>query len=1006
MKVLCTLLLMVLLLAVSAQTRAACSPYLGRATVNEVYKLSQGGGGGPGLRFIEFKLLDTGIPASVYAGWSVGVCADQTQGGGTTTYCTNVPLSAATVTLPYLVIDQGDIGSNYFNVPDGMDVVLRDGNGDAIDYVSVAGYTRQSVSCPYYFDTTANSNGRSTFDVFREPDGTGEWDQEPGNSGPVTEGAPNTENPGEPNLSITNVTVFEGQAATFTVTLDAPATRTVEVDYRTLDGTAQAGVHYTAASGTLTIPPGATQATFSIQTLDGPATTDVYFNVLLSGAENAIVLTHYATATIQVGGALQGFSITPGSTNASTCAPVSVTFTALDGGGAILNDYTGTVAITTSSGHGNWAVNTAAQSLVPSPDSDDNGSVGYTFAAADKGSMILDLSNTHADDLTITVADTSAGVSATSGVYRFRDNTFVITEDPVQVAGRDQTMTVTMWRKDPATGNCLVATDYQASAQSLKAWLVRDGADPGGAAPAIGGSSLPGTPPALANISLDFSANPGRAAFAMSTTDVGKYVLYLRDATRTYAQDVDITGATGIVTTRPFGLGVSAYQGATANPAGTASSGTKFVAAADPFSVAVGAYLWNTADDANDDGIPDTGTDISDNGLTPSFAWDTALEETAPYTPAAPAAPVLSGSLVLGSGGYAGGQASAAGIKYAEAGSFTLRAVAGDYLNTPGLDVTGTAVVGRFHPYGVSLESAAVTPGCAGFTYMGQGTLGLQLSLTARNKDGAVTALYDGAKGYAFTASLAWVAENGNDGNDLGARVTAPALGWTDGTGTLDTAAARFVRAAAPDGRFGDLQLGIRLVDPQDGVALTAHDMNAATANDCAADAANPCDGLGVGAPQDLRFGRLVLENAFGSEYQPLAVPFYTQYFVDQETGFVTSGEDGCTTVDPATQLALSNPQTAGGAPQPGTAPMNVGSGTSSAGIANAPFLGGSAGLALSPPGSTGYIDIAVDASAAPWLLFDWDGDGAHDNGPPPARAVFGQYRGNDRIIYWREVFQ
>ena len=65
-----------------------------------------------------------------------------------------------------------------------------------------------------------------------------------------------------PSLSISDAAVTEGNTgptnATFTVSLSAPSSQTVTVNYSTADGTALAGVDYVANSGTLTFTPGQT----------------------------------------------------------------------------------------------------------------------------------------------------------------------------------------------------------------------------------------------------------------------------------------------------------------------------------------------------------------------------------------------------------------------------------------------------------------------------------------------------------------------------------------------------------------------------------------------------------------------------------------------------------------------------------------------------------------------------------------------------------------------------
>ncbi len=62
-----------------------------------------------------------------------------------------------------------------------------------------------------------------------------------------------------PEISIGNVTITEGdrtKQATFTVSLDTPATQTVKVDYQTVSDTASSGDDYRYKSGTITFKPG------------------------------------------------------------------------------------------------------------------------------------------------------------------------------------------------------------------------------------------------------------------------------------------------------------------------------------------------------------------------------------------------------------------------------------------------------------------------------------------------------------------------------------------------------------------------------------------------------------------------------------------------------------------------------------------------------------------------------------------------------------------------------
>jgi hypothetical protein len=100
--------------------------------------------------------------------------------------------------------------------------------------------------------------------------------------------------PGLPTVSIGDVSANEGNSGTvsaaFAVSLSAPSSNTVTVNYATADGTATAGSDYTAASGSVTFPPGTTSQTINV-VISGDTTIEATetFVVNLSGASNAVI---------------------------------------------------------------------------------------------------------------------------------------------------------------------------------------------------------------------------------------------------------------------------------------------------------------------------------------------------------------------------------------------------------------------------------------------------------------------------------------------------------------------------------------------------------------------------------------------------------------------------------------------------------------------------------------------------------------------------------------------
>ncbi|MCC7181088.1 MAG: hypothetical protein IT177_22105 [Acidobacteria bacterium] len=104
-------------------------------------------------------------------------------------------------------------------------------------------------------------------------------------------------------IAIADQSVLEGDAgvveAVFTVSLSAPSSSIVSVDFTTVEDSAQADADYRSASGTLTFAPGETTSTVTVlvegDTVQEP---DETFTILLSNPDGATLADDEATGTI------------------------------------------------------------------------------------------------------------------------------------------------------------------------------------------------------------------------------------------------------------------------------------------------------------------------------------------------------------------------------------------------------------------------------------------------------------------------------------------------------------------------------------------------------------------------------------------------------------------------------------------------------------------------------------------------------------------------------------
>ena len=139
----------------------------------------------------------------------------------------------------------------------------------------------------------------------------------------------------------------------------------------------------------------------------------------------------------------------------------------------------------------------------------------------------------------------------------------------------------------------------------------------------------------------------------------------------------------------------------------------------------------------------------------------------------------------------------------------------------------------------------------------------------------------------------------------------------------------------------------------------------------------------------ELRYGRWAMENALGPETQSLKIPMRIEQW--NGSSFVTSADEDCSSYAAANLLHVDD--------------LGAGSTTPSG---SATLVSGEATLAnqiqLSAPGMGNQGTSALQYQGDSWLRFDWDNDASTADTDATATATFGQYRGHDRIIYWREV--
>lgn len=142
--------------------------------------------------------------------------------------------------------------------------------------------------------------------------------------------------------------------------------------------------------------------------------------------------------------------------------------------------------------------------------------------------------------------------------------------------------------------------------------------------------------------------------------------------------------------------------------------------------------------------------------------------------------------------------------------------------------------------------------------------------------------------------------------------------------------------------------------------------------------------------------GRLMLNSVNGAENAALTLPFYMQYW--NGSVYALNTADNCSSLN-ATDLQMNDAANWSGI-NLRTSNSSSASATTNASLFPAVVAQGAGAILFTAPNNTGWVDISASSSLPLWMQ-----DLSLSSGLAPARASFGYYRGNDRLIYRREVF-
>ncbi|MFM5033326.1 DUF6701 domain-containing protein [Aeromonas media] len=694
--------------------------------------------------------------------------------------------------------------------------------------------------------------------------------------------------------------------------------------------------------------------------------------------------------------------------NALTCNPETLTIRACANASCsqLFTDPVSAALIPAKSGSNGWIA---------------SGQVSYNGSSAmvsfSGGSTSLQLRNNLSGAVTVGVSGStpsttplnttlcrsgSGALSAAACTLNFADSGFLFNVLDT-LANKPQQVVMTAVRKDNTSQLCVPSfqkqtkritfwSDYNVPATNLFGSQIR-----------IDKTAIATTAGAPTAMDLYFNELGETTLKDVSYPDAGQMRLNARHDGSGDTAGLVMTGS-DLFVSRPVGLCIKAPQGecmrgANATNADYAANCPVFKKTGETFSLNIQAVAWQADND---------GDLCRDNLVTPNFALaniglSSQLVAPKPGVEAVVGTPRYDHSNQKGSNNL-----NSVGQSVNEVGLFSMTATppTAGYFNYT-IPPATSVPVGRFIPVDFNLVSGNITPACGDFSYMGQPFL-TELYVQARNQAGTVTQNYRGdfAKGDAYLS-----AANNKDGVSLSARLRSLGpLPWVEGEADFNVPT-EFVRRTdgQPDGPYRALSFGLYMKDNDGEQTLIANpDFNDGQPGSCSGASCNAR--LIDEVPMEAYFGRVQAGTRQGVATAELAVPLQLQY---HEAGaWHAMGVDQCTWLSlqdggiEFTDGSQHFDQGSGDLALDGNSRIRLGLGPIAPGGMVERAKDGVITLQFAAPDRAVRIPFRIDLSKQPeselqsgrrpiWL-FDPDSlDGM---------AIFGLGRGNDRIIFRREV--